>query len=55
LTPEELCAFLSKKIAAFMIPSRVLIVPDPLPRNPAGKFLKRELRQALVPPQGLVS
>ena len=27
-----------------MIPSRVLIVPDPLPRNPAGKFLKRELR-----------
>ena len=44
LTREELCAFLSKKIAAFMIPSRVLIMSDPLPRNPAGKFLKRELR-----------
>ncbi|MEY2443654.1 MAG: steroid-24-oyl-CoA synthetase [Ilumatobacteraceae bacterium] len=44
LTAEELCAFLSKKIAAFMIPSRILISLDPLPRNPAGKFLKRELR-----------
>jgi steroid-24-oyl-CoA synthetase len=55
LTREELCAFLSKKIAAFMIPSRVLIVPDPLPRNPAGKFLKRELRQSLASSQGFVS
>jgi long-chain acyl-CoA synthetase len=50
LTREELCAFLSKKIAAFMIPSRVLIVTDPLPRNPAGKFLKRELREAVASP-----
>ncbi len=49
LTAEELCAFLSKKIAAFMIPSRVLISADPLPRNPAGKFLKRELRDSLNP------
>ena len=48
LTADELCAFLSKKIAAFMIPSRVLISPDPLPRNPAGKFLKRELRHGVV-------
>ena len=47
LTADELCAFLSKKIAAFMIPSRVLISPDSLPRNPAGKFLKRELRQGV--------
>ncbi|HEY0520958.1 MAG TPA: class I adenylate-forming enzyme family protein [Ilumatobacteraceae bacterium] len=45
LTPEELRAFLSTRIAAFMIPSRVLIMADPLPRNPAGKFLKRELRE----------
>jgi long-chain acyl-CoA synthetase len=48
LTAEELCAFLSKKIAACMIPSRVIISADPLPRNPAGKFLKRELRQGVV-------
>ena len=44
LTADELRAFLSKKIAAFMIPSRIVIVDEPLPRNPAGKFLKRELR-----------
>ena len=46
---------MSKRIAVFMIPSHVLIVPDPLPRNPAGKFLKRELRESLESPQGLVS
>ncbi len=51
LTPDELRAFLSTKIAAFMIPSRILIVDDPLPRNPAGKFLKRQLRQDLVLPK----
>jgi long-chain acyl-CoA synthetase len=45
LTADELRAFLSHKIAAFMIPSRIVIVADPLPRNPAGKFLKRELRR----------
>ena len=55
LTAHDLRTFLSSKVAAFMIPSRVTIVPDPLPRNPAGKFLKRELRQGLVSPQGLVS
>jgi long-chain acyl-CoA synthetase len=48
LTADELRAFLSTKIAGFMIPSRVLIVDDPLPRNPAGKFLKRELRQSIA-------
>jgi long-chain acyl-CoA synthetase len=47
LTADELRAFLAKKIAAFMIPSKVIITSDPLPRNPAGKFLKRELRDTL--------
>jgi long-chain acyl-CoA synthetase len=50
MTVHELRTFLSTRIATFMIPSRVLIVPDPLPRNPAGKFLKRELRQGLASP-----
>ncbi len=49
LTAEELRGFLSTKIAAFMIPSRIWIIDEPLPRNPAGKFLKRQLRQSLVP------
>jgi long-chain acyl-CoA synthetase len=51
LEAGDLRAFLSTKIAAFMIPSRVLITPDPLPRNPAGKFLKRELRDTLATPR----
>ena len=50
MTVDELRSFLSTRIAAFMIPSRVLILPDPLPRNPAGKFLKRELREGLASP-----
>ena len=50
LTADDLRTFLSTKIAAFMIPSRIVIVDDPLPRNPAGKFLKRQLRQDLVSP-----
>ena len=49
LTAEELRGFLSTRIAAFMIPSRIWIIDEPLPRNPAGKFLKRQLRQSLVP------
>ncbi|MEO8266897.1 MAG: class I adenylate-forming enzyme family protein [Ilumatobacteraceae bacterium] len=50
LTTDDLRTFLSTKIAAFMIPSRIVFVDDPLPRNPAGKFLKRQLRQDLVSP-----
>jgi long-chain acyl-CoA synthetase len=48
LTPDDLRRFLSTRIAAFMIPSRILIVAEPLPRNPAGKFLKRDLRRHLT-------
>ncbi|MEO5900119.1 MAG: class I adenylate-forming enzyme family protein, partial [Ilumatobacteraceae bacterium] len=47
LGQEELRTYLSGKIAAFKIPSRVFIMEHPLPRNPAGKFLKRELRDDL--------
>ena len=48
LTPEELWAFLDVKIAKFKIPTQVVIMTDPLPRNAAGKFLKRELQQHVV-------
>jgi long-chain acyl-CoA synthetase len=44
LTVGELRQFLAQHIATFMIPTKVLFFDDPLPRNPAGKFLKRELR-----------
>jgi long-chain acyl-CoA synthetase len=48
LTPEELWAFLDDKIAKFKIPTQVVIMTEPLPRNAAGKFLKRELQQRVV-------
>ena len=43
LTTEELRAFLSSRLAAFMVPSRVAFTREPLPRNPAGKLLKRAM------------
>ena len=48
LTPVELWAFLDVKIAKFKIPTQVVIMTEPLPRNAAGKFLKRELQQHVV-------
>ena len=48
LTPAELWAFLDEKIAKFKIPTKVVIMTEPLPRNAAGKFLKRELQQHVV-------
>ena len=48
LTPEELWTFLDVKIAKFKIPTQVVIMSEPLPRNAAGKFLKRELQQHVV-------
>jgi long-chain acyl-CoA synthetase len=46
---DELHDFLATRIATFKVPSRWLILPDPLPRNAAGKFLKQSLRDQLAP------
>ena len=46
LTAQELTEFLRPRLAGYKIPSRIAVVSEPLPRNPAGKFLKRELRDA---------
>jgi acyl-CoA synthetase (AMP-forming)/AMP-acid ligase II len=35
-------------MAAFKVPAHVVILSEPLPRNAAGKFLKRELRDRVV-------
>ncbi len=43
LTIEELRDFLSTRIAGFMIPTRVAFTRDALPRNPAGKLMKRQM------------
>jgi acyl-CoA synthetase (AMP-forming)/AMP-acid ligase II len=47
LTVEELSAFLGDRIARFKIPTRWEILEDELPRNAAGKLLKREIKTHL--------
>jgi long-chain acyl-CoA synthetase len=44
VNPAELVEFLKEHLAGFKIPTHVIITEEPLPRNAAGKFLKRELR-----------
>jgi len=45
---EGLRAHVAESLAAFKVPVRVWFRTEELPRNPAGKVLKRELRQELV-------
>lgn len=47
-TAEELREHVGRSLAAFKVPSHVWIRDLPLPRNPAGKILKRELRAELL-------
>ena len=44
VAPEELIAFARERIAGFKIP-RSVVFADAVPRNPAGKILKTELRK----------
>jgi long-chain acyl-CoA synthetase len=48
LDPDALRAFLAEHLAPFKIPTRIDVRSEPLPRNPAGKFLKRQLRDELA-------
>ncbi len=45
---DELARFVGERLAAFNVPSRFWFRAGPLPRNPAGKVLKRELRAELL-------
>jgi long-chain acyl-CoA synthetase len=45
---EELRTFLAEHIAPFKIPTKVFTFDEALPRNPAGKILKRQLRDELT-------
>jgi long-chain acyl-CoA synthetase len=48
LDDETLRAFLKEHLAPFKIPSRFAFHTEQLPRNPAGKILKRSLRDTLI-------
>jgi long-chain acyl-CoA synthetase len=48
VTAEELGRFARERLASFMVPTHFWFLSQPLPRNPQGKVLKRELRTSLV-------
>jgi long-chain acyl-CoA synthetase len=48
VTEQELKDHVAVRLAGFKVPSRIWFRDEPLPRNPAGKILKRELREELV-------
>ncbi len=50
VTAEELSLHVRQRLAGFMVPTHIWFRQDPLPRNPAGKVLKRTLRDELVGP-----
>ncbi|WP_030694380.1 class I adenylate-forming enzyme family protein [Streptomyces globisporus] len=45
---EALRAHVGTRLAAFKVPARILVRTEELPRNPTGKILKRELRDAVA-------
>jgi long-chain acyl-CoA synthetase len=45
---EEVSRHVGQRIAKFSVPTRIFFWAEPLPRNPQGKVLKRELRESLV-------
>ena len=47
VTETELRAFVAERLAAYKVPSRILVRREPLPTNAAGKILKHELRREL--------
>ncbi len=50
VTAEELARHVKERLAGFKVPTHIWFRSEPLPRNPQGKVLKRELRDALVGP-----
>jgi long-chain acyl-CoA synthetase len=52
LDAEALRGFLAARLAPFKIPTRVRVYGEQLPRNPAGKILKRALRDELAGAEG---
>jgi long-chain acyl-CoA synthetase len=48
LTPQALREHVAERLAAFKVPVRIEIRSEPLPRNPSGKILKSELKEALA-------
>lgn len=48
IDPAQIQAFLSEHLAQFKVPTIVTVVNESLPRNAAGKIVKRDLRDLVV-------
>jgi long-chain acyl-CoA synthetase len=48
VTVAALQAHVAERLAGFKVPSVITLYETQLPRNPAGKILKRELREELL-------
>jgi long-chain acyl-CoA synthetase len=48
ITEDAVRAHVAERLAAFKVPTRIWLTEDELPRNAAGKVLKRELREKLA-------
>ncbi len=48
VTDDDLRAFVAQHLAAFKVPDVIDVRGDPLPKNAAGKFLKRTLRDEVA-------
>jgi long-chain acyl-CoA synthetase len=48
VSADELARHVHDRLAAFKVPTHIWFRSEPLPRNPQGKVLKREVRDVLV-------
>jgi acyl-CoA synthetase (AMP-forming)/AMP-acid ligase II len=48
LDADELRRHVGERLAAFKVPSRVVVLDSQLPRNASGKILKRQLRDEVA-------
>ena len=48
VSAEELARHVGERLAAYNVPAHFYFRDEPLPRNPAGKVLKRELRDEVL-------
>ncbi|HYD09019.1 MAG TPA: class I adenylate-forming enzyme family protein, partial [Acidimicrobiales bacterium] len=49
LTAADLQRHVRERLAAFKVPAHIYFRDEPLPRNPAGKVLKRDLKTEVLP------
>jgi acyl-CoA synthetase (AMP-forming)/AMP-acid ligase II len=48
VSEQELRDHVRSRLAGFNVPTHIWLRDEPLPRNPAGKVLKAELKRELI-------